>query len=90
MAVECLLLVALLVAAPRAAVAKEYAAIFNFGDSLVDAGNLVVNGIPDYLATARLPYGKTYFGYPTGRCSDGRLVIDFIGKILLCLQMIAH
>ncbi|GJN06431.1 hypothetical protein PR202_ga24160 [Eleusine coracana subsp. coracana] len=76
--VEFLLLLAL-VALPRAAVAREYAAIFNFGDSLVDAGNLVVNGIPDYLATAKLPYGQTYFGYPTGRCSDGRLVIDFIG-----------
>jgi hypothetical protein len=64
---------------PRVAVAQKYAAIFNFGDSLVDAGNLVVDGIPDYLATARLPYGMTYFGYPTGRCSDGRLVVDFIG-----------
>lgn len=74
------LLAAACVYAPRAAVAaKEYAAIFNFGDSLVDAGNLVVDGIPDYLATARLPYGMNYFGYPTGRCSDGRLVVDFIG-----------
>uniref|UniRef100_A0A0E0BZ10 Esterase n=1 Tax=Oryza meridionalis TaxID=40149 RepID=A0A0E0BZ10_9ORYZ len=65
---------------PRVAVAQKYAAIFNFGDSLVDAGNLVVDGIPDYLATARLPYGMTYFGYPTGRCSDGRLVVDFIAQ----------
>ncbi|KAJ4770084.1 GDSL esterase/lipase [Rhynchospora pubera] len=56
----------------------RYAAIFNFGDSLVDAGNLIVNGTPDYLATAKYPYGMTYFGKPTGRCSDGRLVIDFI------------
>jgi len=47
----------------------------------VDAGNLVVDGIPDHLATAKLPYGMTYFGYPTGRCSDGRLVVDFIGKL---------
>lgn len=59
--------------------AKQYAAIFNFGDSLVDAGNLCVDGIPAYLATARLPYGMNFFGYPTGRCSDGRLIIDFIG-----------
>jgi phospholipase/lecithinase/hemolysin len=62
-----------------AAAAKEYAAIFNFGDSLTDAGNLCVDGIPDYLATARLPYGMNYFGYPTGRVSDGRVVVDFIG-----------
>jgi hypothetical protein len=72
--------VALLLVAAAPAAAREYAAIFNFGDSLVDAGNLVVDGIPDYLATARLPYGMTYFGYPTGRCSDGRLVVDFIGN----------
>ena len=70
-------------ALPAPAAAREYAAIFNFGDSLVDAGNLVVDGIPEYLATARLPYGMTYFGYPTGRCSDGRLVVDFIGNYSL-------
>ncbi|BAF19699.1 GDSL esterase/lipase At5g45910 [Oryza sativa Japonica Group] len=60
--------------------AGKYRAVFNFGDSLVDAGNLVTDGIPDYLATARPPYGQTYFGYPTGRCSDGRLVVDFIAQ----------
>ncbi|GJN06458.1 hypothetical protein PR202_ga24187 [Eleusine coracana subsp. coracana] len=74
----CCALVALVVS-PRAAVAREYVAIFNFGDSLADAGNLCVDGIPDYLVTARPPYGQTYFGYPTGRVSDGRVVIDFIG-----------
>ncbi|EES02259.1 hypothetical protein BDA96_03G021300 [Sorghum bicolor] len=81
-AVLVLLAAAGCVWAPRAAAAREYAAIFNFGDSLVDAGNLVVDGIPDYLATARLPYGMNYFGYPTGRCSDGRLVVDFIAQEL--------
>ena len=59
--------------------AQRFEAMFNFGDSLADAGNLIANGVPDILATARLPYGQTYFGKPTGRCSDGRLVIDFIG-----------
>jgi hypothetical protein len=68
-----------LLAAAAAEAPGRYRAVFNFGDSLVDAGNLVTDGIPDYLATARLPYGRTYFGYPTGRCSDGRLVVDFIG-----------
>ncbi|XP_072984612.1 GDSL esterase/lipase At5g45910-like [Typha latifolia] len=60
--------------------AEKYAAIFNFGDSLADVGNLCVDGIPSYLATARWPYGMTYFEYPTGRCSDGRVVIDFIAQ----------
>ncbi|KAL5229210.1 hypothetical protein ABZP36_017475 [Zizania latifolia] len=78
--VSVCVVVLLVVAELRPVVAQKYAAIFNFGDSLVDAGNLVVDGIPDYLATARLPYGMTYFGYPTGRCSDGRLVVDFIAQ----------
>ncbi|RZR80331.1 hypothetical protein BHM03_00006345 [Ensete ventricosum] len=47
----------------------HYDAIFSFGDSLSDTGNVQVAG---------LPYGMTFFGRPTGRCSNGRLVIDFI------------
>ena len=72
-----------LAAAAEAEAAGRYRAVFNFGDSLVDAGNLVTEGIPDYLATARLPYGQTYFGKPTGRCSDGSLVIDHLGTTSL-------
>jgi hypothetical protein len=75
-----ILAVALQLLLAAAADAGKYNAVFNFGDSLVDAGNLVTEGVPDYLATARPPYGQSYFGYPTGRCSDGRLVIDFIGN----------
>ncbi|CAL4959006.1 unnamed protein product [Urochloa decumbens] len=85
---RCRLLVCLVVllavaaGSSPAAAAREYAAVFNFGDSLTDTGNLCVDGIPDYLATARLPYGMTYFGYPTGRVSDGRVVVDFIAQEL--------
>jgi hypothetical protein len=78
--VAAILAAALQLLLAAAADAGKYNAVFNFGDSLVDAGNLVTEGIPDYLATARPPYGQSYFGYPTGRCSDGRLVIDFIGN----------
>ncbi|CAL9148065.1 unnamed protein product [Musa hybrid cultivar] len=49
----------------------HYDAIFSFGDSLSDTGNVQVAG---------LPYGMTFFGRPTGRCSNGRLVIDFIAE----------
>ncbi|KAJ3694232.1 hypothetical protein LUZ60_009712 [Juncus effusus] len=67
---------------PHPAFSKQYAAIFNFGDSLSDPGNLCADGIPAYLATARSPYGMNYFGYPTGRCSDGRVAVDFIAQEL--------
>ncbi|GJN38540.1 hypothetical protein PR202_gb27594 [Eleusine coracana subsp. coracana] len=73
-----------LAAAPGCAAArrskKSYKAIFSFGDSLSDAGNLIVNGTPQALTTARAPYGMTFFGKPTGRCSNGRLVVDFLAE----------
>ena len=57
-----------------------YKRIFSFGDSIIDTGNFVHmsgNGSSRY---KELPYGMTFFGRPTGRSSDGRLIIDFIGK----------
>ena len=35
----------------------KYRALFNFGDSLADAGNLIANGVPDILAEAGVPEG---------------------------------
>ncbi|GFZ06135.1 GDSL-like Lipase/Acylhydrolase superfamily protein [Actinidia rufa] len=61
-----------------------YTSIISFGDSLADTGNLLrllENSSSDQPPPFSLPpYGKTYFHRPTGRFSDGRLVIDFIGK----------
>ncbi|XP_038972708.1 GDSL esterase/lipase At1g28570-like [Phoenix dactylifera] len=57
-----------------------YTSIFSFGDSLADTGNFLhyANQGPE----ARLPYGETYFQHPTGRFSDGRLIIDFIAQAI--------
>jgi len=52
---------------------------FLFGDSFLDVGN------NNYINTSTLasanfyPYGVTFFRYPTGRFSDGRLINDFLG-----------
>lgn len=60
-----------------------YPAIFAFGDSFTDTGNLLisqnysVDQIENYL-----PYGSTFFHKPTGRFSDGRLVVDFLAQRL--------
>ncbi|KAH7846885.1 hypothetical protein Vadar_019317 [Vaccinium darrowii] len=55
--------------------------IYTFGNSLTDTGNLIrekpVGAATGY---ARLPYGETFFKHATGRCSDGRLMIDFIAN----------
>ncbi|CAD5163791.1 unnamed protein product [Musa acuminata subsp. malaccensis] len=64
-----------------AARSSSYPAIFGFGNSLTDTGNLVFfSGGTE--AASGLPYGETYFGHPSGRFSDGRLVIDFIAQAL--------
>ncbi|KAM6585453.1 hypothetical protein CsatB_012455 [Cannabis sativa] len=59
---------------------KHGIAFFIFGDSFLDAGN------NNYINTTTLdqanfwPYGETYFKFPTGRFSDGRLISDFIAE----------
>jgi hypothetical protein len=52
-----------------------YKRIFSFGDSIIDTGNFARSGpIMEY------PFGMTYFHHPTGRISDGRVLVDFYGE----------
>ncbi|GJN35783.1 hypothetical protein PR202_gb24590 [Eleusine coracana subsp. coracana] len=62
------------------AMAQRYNAIYSFGDSISDAGNLCVGGCPSWLTTGQSPYGMTFFHRPTGRCSDGRVIVDFLAE----------
>ncbi|XP_073359198.1 GDSL esterase/lipase At1g28600-like [Aegilops tauschii subsp. strangulata] len=57
--------------------------IFSFGDSITDTGNFAYisrNSPPGPPSVP--PYGETYFHRPTGRASDGRLIIDFYAQAL--------
>lgn len=60
---------------------KKTPAFFIFGDSTVDAGN---NNYIDTIAGNRAnfpPYGQnSFFDKPTGRFSDGRIIVDFIAE----------
>ncbi|XP_030523860.1 GDSL esterase/lipase 1-like [Rhodamnia argentea] len=57
---------------------REGAALFIFGDSLNDAGT---NNYIDTIFRANFtPYGETFFHRPTGRFTDGRLIVDFIAE----------
>lgn len=53
----------------------KFPAIFNFGDSNSDTG-----GISAALSEFHEPNGETFFGHPSGRVCDGRLILDFIGN----------
>ncbi|KAI3905437.1 hypothetical protein MKW98_013235 [Papaver atlanticum] len=55
----------------------NFPAIYNFGDSNSDTG-----GISAAFLAVPPPNGETFFGRPSGRTSDGRLVIDFIAEHL--------
>ena len=54
----------------------DFPAIYNFGDSNSDTG-----GISAAFYPAGTPSGETFFHNPTGRASNGRLMIDFIGNM---------
>lgn len=49
--------------------------IFNFGDSNTDTG-----GFYAAFPSERGPFGMTFFKKPTGRATDGRVIVDFLGK----------
>jgi hypothetical protein len=61
-------------ASEKASGGRSPVVIFNFGDSNSDTGGMAAaNGM-----NIALPEGRTFFRRPTGRLTDGRLVIDFI------------
>lgn len=66
---------------PCGALPEKGNALFIFGDSTVDPGN---NNYIDTSTDMRAdfkPYGQNgFFEGPTGRFSDGRVIVDFIGK----------
>ncbi|CAN6341472.1 unnamed protein product [Urochloa humidicola] len=77
-------------------VPRNITSMFTFGDSYIDTGNFVHhlhsymdtvppnvrNSIQIHVRVDKLPYGMTFFGRPTGRASDGRVIIDFIAAKL--------
>ncbi|KAF9588927.1 hypothetical protein IFM89_017606 [Coptis chinensis] len=61
----------------------KYDGIFQFGDSISDTGNQILEPAGPRSPCAHNPYGQKLIGEPTGRCSNGRLMIDFIGSTAL-------
>ncbi|EOA14765.1 hypothetical protein CARUB_v10028062mg [Capsella rubella] len=65
----------------------NFESIFNFGDSLSDTGNFLISTGAYVPNIGRPPYGQTFFNRSTGRCSDGRLIIDFIEEGAVTLMV---
>ncbi|KAL0540820.1 hypothetical protein IC582_020835 [Cucumis melo] len=55
----------------------RFPAVYNFGDSNSDTG-----GISAAFNVIESPNGMTFFGHPSGRACDGRLIVDFIAEKL--------
>jgi len=65
---------------------QKHAALFILGDSLFDNGNNnYINTTTSYQANYG-PYGETFFKYPSGRFSDGRMIPDVVGMYGLVLS----
>lgn len=73
---------------PQAAMAADaslkicnFDQIYQLGDSSSDTGNYILETSNlTAFPCANPPYGETFFKNVTGRCSDGLLVIDYIGR----------
>ncbi|XP_061361912.1 GDSL esterase/lipase 5-like [Gastrolobium bilobum] len=59
---------------------KKHTALFILGESLFDAGNNDYINSTTFFQANYPPYGETFFKYPTGRFSDGRIIPDFIAE----------
>ena len=62
---------------------SDFTTMFALGDSTTDTGNAIHS--PQravFQLAAEPPYGSSYFARPTGRFSDGRLMLDLLAQAL--------
>ncbi|OMO81629.1 Lipase, GDSL [Corchorus olitorius] len=77
MAVVVIVRVLLVASLLGSSCACHFPAIYTLGDSNSDTGCVSAT-----FGRLHSPYGQTFFGKPSGRYSDGRLIVDFIASEL--------
>lgn len=78
--VAVLLMVSIVQCVNVALGSQKVPAMFVFGDSIVDVGNN--NYLRSYAKSNYPPYGIDYPGGPSGRFSNGKNIVDMLGKHL--------
>ncbi|KAL3641784.1 hypothetical protein CASFOL_012599 [Castilleja foliolosa] len=74
----CIFLVILVSITSSQANTCPFQYLYHFGDGVTDVGNSIkVLPWGPSLPAARLPYGQTFPGQPTGRWGDGRIDFDY-------------
>lgn len=76
-----------LLALPGLCLADNIPANFVFGDSLVEVGN---NNYIVSLSKANFIPNGIDFGKPTGRYTNGRTIVDIVGKFCFVLLQYIH
>ncbi|GLT85663.1 hypothetical protein SLE2022_038460 [Rubroshorea leprosula] len=76
----CLMLMLLTNSCKFGASSEKITAFFIFGDSTVDTGNNNYINTTAENSENYKPYGQGFFGEPTGRFSDGRVIVDLIAE----------
>lgn len=64
----------------RTCFSKNVPALFVFGDSLLDPGN---NNYIATLSRANYVPNGIDFGWPSGRFTNGRTIVDILGKFII-------
>ncbi|TVU35786.1 hypothetical protein EJB05_17689, partial [Eragrostis curvula] len=80
MGIPILLFSVILLLSSPVALCGCYKRIFSFGDSIIDTGNFAYTTGNSSTPVKEPPYGMTYFHHPTGRVSDGRVLVDFYAQ----------
>lgn len=67
----------------------SFSAVYSFGDSLTDNGNAIAALPEQFIDSEENPNGVNFPHHAADRYCDGRLLVDYIGRFLRLLLVLA-